>query len=87
MTKFKYILLIMLMFGISGCAAEAVPQEIPTDIPVEEDLPVPTLEVVPEPEPEVEAIDYCVDCHTEKKQLVDTAKPIVEVVSENEGAG
>jgi hypothetical protein len=37
-----------------------------------------------EPEPEV---DYCVECHTDKEALIATAKPEVEVASENEGEG
>jgi hypothetical protein len=31
--------------------------------------------------------DACIDCHTDKQALIDTADPVVEVESENEGAG
>ena len=42
------------------------------------DIPTPTEEPV---------VDNCVDCHTDKDQLVDTADPVLEVISENEGEG
>jgi len=29
----------------------------------------------------------CVDCHTDQQALIDTADPVEEVVSENEGEG
>jgi hypothetical protein len=31
--------------------------------------------------------DACIDCHTDKQALIDTSDPVVEVESENEGAG
>jgi len=34
-----------------------------------------------------EQVNYCVECHTDKEQLVDTAAPEDEVVEESEGAG
>lgn len=90
MAKSRYVfllfLLVVLMMSVSSCAA---PAEVPltaTEEPMEENTPEPTEVVVETPEVE-EVVDYCVDCHTEKEQLIDTAKPIVEVVSENEGAG
>ena len=30
---------------------------------------------------------YCVDCHTDQEMLVDTAAPVVEVESEDQGEG
>ena len=36
---------------------------------------------------EAEEVDQCVLCHSDKQQLIDTAKPEEEVISENEGAG
>ena len=33
------------------------------------------------------AIDNCLDCHTSKDLLIDTADPEEEVISENEGEG
>lgn len=34
-----------------------------------------------------ETPDECVNCHTDKQMLIDTAKPEEEVVSEDEGEG
>ncbi|MFN2104282.1 MAG: hypothetical protein ACK2UR_08295 [Candidatus Promineifilaceae bacterium] len=31
--------------------------------------------------------DACMDCHSDKDMLIDTADPVEEVVSENEGEG
>ena len=39
---------------------------------------------VPMEEPQA---NYCVECHTDKDMLIDTARPEEEVISENEGAG
>ena len=78
-----YLLLTMLILGLSGCAgATPIPEE-PTD--------EPTGEIVPDPAPvsvdfAVE-VNYCLDCHADKERLIETAKPVEVVVSENEGAG
>jgi hypothetical protein len=32
-------------------------------------------------------VDQCIECHTEKEKLIDTADPVEEVVEESEGAG
>ncbi len=44
--------------------------------------PEPTDEVVAEPQ-----VDNCVECHTNQQTLMDTADPVAEIVSENEGEG
>ena len=82
---FLLILLMALVVSVSSCAAPVKVPPTVTEEPVKENTPEPTEVVVNTPE--VEIVDYCVDCHTEKEQLVDTAMPMVEVVSENEGAG
>ena len=61
-----------------------------TKIP-EEDVAAPT-EQAPNPEPTEEVVaepqvDNCVECHTDQQTLIDTADPVAEVVSENEGEG
>ena len=37
--------------------------------------------------PTEETIDECLSCHIDKEMLIDTADPIAEVISENEGEG
>jgi len=50
-----------------------------------------TREATPEPKPTAMIAaagpDTCTDCHTDKDLLIDTADPVEEVVSENEGEG
>jgi hypothetical protein len=59
---------------------------VPTDVP-------PTATSVPaSPTPvntptEVAVVDYCVACHTDKDQLISTAKPEEKKEKESEGAG
>jgi len=72
--------------GDSGDAiAEAVLE--PTAAPA-----TPTDESTPAPETVAEVVDpaepdACMDCHSDKDMLIDTADPLEEVVSENEGEG
>jgi len=49
---------------------------------------------IPEPDPENDKFteptsneNYCVDCHTDKDRLIDTAKQELEIEPENEGEG
>jgi outer membrane biosynthesis protein TonB len=58
------------------------PTEEPTAEPTEEE-PEPTEEVAAESG----GSDYCIECHTDQQMLIDTADPVEEVESENEGAG
>lgn len=57
-------------------AAPATPVDEPTD------TPEPVADIV-DPLP----ADECLDCHTDKDMLIDTADPEEEVISENEGEG
>jgi hypothetical protein len=60
----------------------AMPEE-EVAAPVEEASdPEPTEEVAAEPQ-----VDNCSECHTNQQALIDTADPVEEVVSENEGEG
>ncbi|MBT3190759.1 MAG: hypothetical protein HN736_03605 [Anaerolineae bacterium] len=77
------LFLTMLFLGLSGCQGAIPVPEASTAEPTEEAAPAPKLASA------VETVDenHCLDCHGDKQSLVDTAKPVVEVVSENEGAG
>ncbi len=48
---------------------------------------LPTAEPTAEPTEEPAPIDNCLDCHTNKDLLIQTADPEEEVISENEGEG
>jgi hypothetical protein len=83
MRKLLIFLSIPCLFILAGCATstpEPTPEPEPTALPTE----APTL--VPTPEP-TEVVDYCVECHTDKEQLISTAKPVVEAESESSGVG
>jgi len=58
------------------------PTEIPTAEPTEEDSE-PTEELAAASDD----FDYCVECYVDQQMLIDTAAPVEEVESENEGAG
>ncbi len=77
------LILTMLFLGLSGCQGAApVPEAVPAE-PTDEAVPAPKLASAVETVEE----NYCLDCHSDKQALINTAKPVVEVVSENEGAG
>jgi len=87
MTKFKYFLfplfMAILVMSITGCSQAKVTEKSPTAEPVVENTPVPTAALPIEPEVQ----NNCLECHTDKERLIDNAIPVLEVVSENEGAG
>lgn len=56
----------------------------PTATPTQEPTATPTLE--PTPTEEVVA-DYCVECHTDKEELIATAKEEEPAESESKGVG
>ncbi len=66
---------------LAGCAR--APQPVPTatrEAPTQP--PVATETATAQPQ-----VNYCVECHTDKDRLIQTAKPEEEVVEESEGAG
>ncbi|MBC8334025.1 MAG: hypothetical protein ISR59_07280 [Anaerolineales bacterium] len=78
------ISLVLFVLGMTSCAGGATPSvELPTPEPLVENTPVPTAALLIEPDIQ----NNCLDCHTDKERLIDNAKPILEVISENEGAG
>ena len=84
--RFLFTLVLTLLFmSVSGCTGTTPVPATPTEEPVEEEnAPAPeVVSVIEEPaEP-----DHCLECHTDKERLIDTAKPEEVVVSENEGEG
>jgi len=85
MRKIWAILFVLAFLLLSGCqtptveptATEVVAEEKPTPTPVP-----PTEEVV------IEVVDYCVSCHTDKEELIATAKvEDEEAESESSGVG
>ena len=93
-THYKFFTLTIILMAtavfIIGCGGEAT--EAANTIAMQPELeptaamPTPTEEtaVLPTEEPE---LDECLACHTDKDQLIKTADPVVEVISENEGEG
>ncbi len=80
-----FIILAFLFLGLTGCQGATEVHEEATAEPAEEVAPAPKDASVMSEETVEE--NYCLDCHGDKDRLIDTAKPFVEVVSENEGAG
>ena len=80
MRKIITLVLASMLLFLAGCQA-ATPEPVPTNTE-----PPPTSTVEPTVEVVVE-VDYCVDCHTDKEQLIAVANPIVESESESSGVG
>jgi len=79
MRRYWIILVAFLMLVLAGCQqatteqSEATPTEASPTI-------MPTEEVVSQ-------VDYCLSCHTDKEQLISTAKPEEPVEAESKGVG
>lgn len=90
MKKTKYffftLILSMLLAWTFGCSSTSTELENPTQEPTEEATLEPTLPPST-PTSEAEMVNYCLDCHTDKDDLISTAKPEEEVISENQGSG
>jgi len=81
MKKGRFLLLIVTLF-LAGCQT-ATPEPVPTNTaipPTPTAKPTETVEVVVQ-------VDYCVDCHTDKEQLISTAKPEETAEKESSGVG
>jgi predicted small lipoprotein YifL len=90
---FLYLLALLLVISLAACAPAAQPSVIPEPAAETETA----LEAAPEmettapseeiPATEAAATDTCIDCHTDKDQLILTGDPVVEEVEESKGAG
>lgn len=80
--KKESFLMLVFMLLLAGCQT-ATPEPTPTNTAIP---PIPTME--PTATVAVVAnVDYCVDCHTDKEQLISTAKPEETVEGESSGVG
>jgi len=79
--KFKTaILLIVAFFALTACSSKPAETAVATD-----DLTVEsTVEAVASAVP---ASNECLNCHTDKQHLIDTAAPVVEAEAESKGVG
>ena len=73
----------MLFLNLVGCTGAMLAPEASPEEPTEESAPDPELA----PVVEAAEVNYCLDCHTDKARLIDTAKPEVIAIVENEGEG
>ena len=77
----------LLILGMASCVDMVTPIEEPVeDTPISATKTTPTATMIAE-NILAETVNNCLECHTDKERLIDNAKPILEVVSENEGAG
>lgn len=83
MRKLFFLAGTLCLIYLTGCNT-ATPTPEPTAVPTKTAEPAPTPEPVVEP---TELVDYCVSCHTDKEQLISTAKPVLETESESSGVG
>lgn len=80
MKYIKLLGLFALMLTLAACNAE--PEQTLAQVTVEPTAAA--VETTPTFEPQT---DYCLDCHTDKDQLIQTAKTEEVVESESEGVG
>ena len=83
MSKFKIALLMtVVLFALAACATKQ-----PTETALETEVPTTAEET---PEAVASAVPdstECLNCHTDKQHLIDTAAPIVEAEVESKGVG
>jgi len=84
----KTIQLLLLGFGLlvlSGCTRSTTPAPTATES-VGNIAPTPTIVMLPTAADRADT-DTCLNCHTVKQRLIDTAKPEEPAEEESEGVG
>lgn len=82
MKRFSILLFISIgLLFMSGCTAKSIEEQTPTEAAIEA-----TATIVAEVPIDMET-DTCVDCHTDKELLIDTAAPVEEEAHEAESEG
>jgi hypothetical protein len=98
MRYWKHLLgLLVLALVLTACTAPAANSTAEIEISASPTVVSPTDTVVPPTEQpsatpvntptELAAVNYCLDCHTDKDELIRTAKPEEYIEKESEGAG
>ena len=82
MKKMRLLFWAFIMLLLTGCQT-AVSKPVPTNT-ASPPKPTPTAEPTKEI---VVVVDYCVDCHTDKDQLIAVADPVEDEESESSGVG
>lgn len=78
MHKLWPILGMLAVLLLAGCRQATTRMPTPTATPAQPVVPQPTAAA---------KVDYCLSCHTDKEQLISTAKPEEPVESESKGVG
>jgi hypothetical protein len=81
-------LLALIALILAGCASAGAPATLPSAPVPTESLPTPD----PTPSPGTPEVDErmsnaCLDCHSDRERLIDTARPEEAEASESSGVG